>query len=219
MIRRQPTGGRFTTQNTTLHALLSYAYGVQGHQITGGPAWIGTDLWDITARPEGDVPEGLEGDARLRQMMQNLLVERFGVVLHNETKELPVYGMRLVLPAGLVPDKSGWKRLVTMPVVLLEGDGGFRKFLAECEKSQGLRLQIGAECTTYSQAVDLAVAAGWAVFVPELGWRRRGEWVKRHQKLPGLNGYRHTLQLGWNERIIQRRPDLAKLVDMLRGTK
>ncbi len=101
MIRRQPTGGRFTTQNTTLRALLSYAYGVQGHQITGGPAWIGTDLWDITARPEGDVPEGLEGDARLRQMMQNLLVERFGVVLHNETKELPVY--------GLVVAKSGVK--------------------------------------------------------------------------------------------------------------
>ena len=93
MIRRQPTGGRFTTQNTTLRALLSYAYGVQGHQITGGPAWIGTDLWDITARPEGDVPEGLEGDARLRQMMQNLLAERFGVVIHNETKELPVYGL------------------------------------------------------------------------------------------------------------------------------
>ena len=41
------------------------------------------------------------GDARLRQMMQNLLVERFGVVLHNETKELPVY--------GLVVAKSGVK--------------------------------------------------------------------------------------------------------------
>lgn len=65
-IRRQPTGGRFTTQNTTLRALLAYAYGVQAHQITGGPAWIGTDLWDINARPEGEVPEGLEGDARLR---------------------------------------------------------------------------------------------------------------------------------------------------------
>ena len=47
------------------------------------------------------MPEGLEGDARLRQMMQNLLVERFGVVLHNETKELPVY--------GLVVAKSGVK--------------------------------------------------------------------------------------------------------------
>ena len=80
-----------------------------------------------------------------------------------------------------------------------------------------MQLQIGAECTTYSQAVDLAEAAGWAVFVPELGWKRRGEWAKRHQKLPGLDGYRHTLQLGWNERIIQRRPEVAKLIEMLGG--
>jgi len=162
-----------------------------------------------------------------RKIQEGLAAERLDVGLASRliaegsvrVKELPTYGMRLVLPAGAEPDKSGWKRLVAMPVVLLEGDGGFRKFLAEFENSQGMHLRIGAECTTYSQAVDLAEAAGWAVFVPELGWRQRGDWVKRHQKLPGLNGYRHTLQLGWNERIIQRRPDLAKLVDMLRGTK
>ncbi len=162
-----------------------------------------------------------------RKIQEGLAAERLDVGLASRliaegsvrVKELPTYGMRLVLPAGAEPDKSGWKRLVAMPVVLLEGDGGFRKFLTEFENSQGMHLRIGAECTTYSQAVDLAEAAGWAVFVPELGWRRRGDWVKRHQKLPGLNRYRHTLQLGWNERIIQRRPDLAKLVDMLRGTK
>jgi DNA-binding transcriptional LysR family regulator len=162
-----------------------------------------------------------------RKIQEGLAAERLDVGLASRlsaegsvrVKELPAYGMRLVLPAGAEPDKSGWKRLVTMPVVLLEGDGGFRKFLAEYEKSQGLQLQIGAECTSYSQAVELAAAAGWAVFVPELGWRRREDWAKRHQKLPGLNGYRHTLQLGWNERIIQRRPEVAKLVDMLGGSK
>ena len=80
-----------------------------------------------------------------------------------------------------------------------------------------MQLQIGAECTTYSQAVEFAEAAGWAVFVPELGWKRREDWAKRHQKLPGLGGYRHTLQLGWNDRIIQRRPEVAKLVEILGG--
>lgn len=160
-----------------------------------------------------------------RKIQEGLAAERLDVGLASRlnaegsvrVKELPAYGMRLVLPAGAEPDKSGWKRLVTMPVVLLEGDGGFRKFLSEFENVQGMQLQIGAECTTYSQAVDLAAAAGWAVFVPELGWRRRGDWAKRHQKLPGLDGYRHTLQLGWNERIIQRRPEVAKLIEMLGG--
>lgn len=171
-----------------------------------GVSWL---MHNMTSRK---IQEGLSA-----QRLDVGLASRLNAEGSVRVKELPAYGMRLVLPAGLVPDKSGWKRLVTIPVVLLEGDGGFRKFLAECEKSQGLRLQIGAECTTYSQAVDLAEAAGWAVFVPELGWRRRGEWVKRHQKLPGLDGYRHTLQLGWNERIIQRRPEVAKLIEMLGG--
>lgn len=162
-----------------------------------------------------------------RKIQEGLAAERLDVGLASRlsaeasvrVKELPSYGMRLVLPPGAEPDKSGWKRLATMPVVLLEGDGGFRKFLSEYEMSHGMQLLIGAECTTYSQAMDFAEATGWAVFLPELGWKRRGDWAKRHQKLPGLDGYRHTLQLGWNERIIQRRPEVAKLVDMLGGSK
>jgi DNA-binding transcriptional LysR family regulator len=160
-----------------------------------------------------------------RKIQEGLAAERLDLGLASRlsaegsvrVKELPAYGMRLVLPPDAVPDKSGWKRLATMQVVLLEGDGGFRKFLTETEKSQGVQLRIGAECTSYSQAVDLAEAAGWAVFVPELGWKRRGDWTKRYQKLPGLDRYLHTLLLGWNERIIQRRPEIAKLVKMLGG--
>jgi hypothetical protein len=160
-----------------------------------------------------------------RKIQEGLAAERLDVGLASRlsaeasvrVKELPAYGMRLVLPPGAEPDKSGWKRLTTMPLVLLEGDGGFRNFLSEFEVSQGMQLQIGAECTTYSQAMDLAEAAGWAVFLPELGWKRRGDWAKRQQKLPGLDGYRHTLQLGWNERIVQRRPEVAKLVEILGG--
>ena len=134
-------------------------------------------------------------------------------------KELPGYGMRLLLPVGAAPDPSGWKRLLKTPVVVLEGDGGFRRFLAECERERGVRLRIGAECTSYPQAVELAEAAGWAVFVPELGWKRRPDWAARRQKLPGLEAYRHTLHLGWNERVSQRRPEVARLVNALGGMK
>jgi DNA-binding transcriptional LysR family regulator len=134
-------------------------------------------------------------------------------------KELPGYGMRLLLPAGETPDPSGWQRLARTPLVVLEGDGGFRRFLAECERERGVRLRIGAECTSYPQAVELAEAAGWAVFVPELGWKRRPDWAARQQKLPGLEAYRHTLHLGWNERVSQRRPEVAKLVKALGGLK
>ncbi|MCX6878659.1 MAG: substrate-binding domain-containing protein [Verrucomicrobia bacterium] len=127
-------------------------------------------------------------------------------------KELASYGMKLVLPEKGKPDKSGWQRLAAARVVVLEGDGGFRRFLADCEREHGVKFNIGAECTSYPQAVDLAEAAGWAVFVPELWWRRCKEWAARTQPLPGLDEYRHTLQLGWNKRVSKRRPEVERLV-------
>jgi hypothetical protein len=80
-------------------------------------------------------------------------------------------------------------------------------------------VKIGAECTSYPQAVDLAEVAGWAVFVPELWWKRRKEWAARTQALPGLENHRRTLQLGWNRKVAERRPEVARLVKAHMGRK
>jgi hypothetical protein len=133
---------------------------------------------------------------------------------------LESYGIKLLLPEGVAPDKTGWKRLEDLPVVLMNGDQTFRRVLAECERESGVTLRIGAECTSYPQAVDLAEISGWAVFVPELWWRRRKDWQARTQSLPGLDGpegYRRTLQLGWNRKVVERRPQVARLVKALGG--
>ena len=132
-------------------------------------------------------------------------------------RDIADYGMKLILPEGLKPDKSGWERLSKVRVVVLEGSGGFRSFLGECERTHGIKLSIGAECTSYAQAVDLAKAAGWAVFVPELWWRRCREWSAQTQALPGLDDYRHVLRLGWNTRVFNRQPEVARLVGELGG--
>ena len=157
------------------------------------------------------------------QIQRELAAERLDLGLASgligtdivRVKELASYGMKLVLPTNEKPDKSGWMRLAAARVVVLEGDGGFRQFLAGCERDQGMKLNIGAECTSYPQAVDLAEAADWAVFVPELWWRRCKDWAARTQVLPGLDDYRHTLQLGWNERASKRRPEVERLVNEL----
>ncbi|MEI6675581.1 MAG: hypothetical protein WCO57_10415 [Verrucomicrobiota bacterium] len=78
-----------------------------------------------------------------------------------------------------------------------------------------MNLTFGAECTSYPQAVDLVETAGWAVFVPEFWWKRRKEWAARTQTLPGLDDYRRTLQLGWNQQIVERRPEVERLVRAL----
>jgi uncharacterized protein (TIGR03435 family) len=60
------------------------AYDVQTYQVTA-PDWMGTERYDIVAK----VPAGAS-KAQVRVMWQNLLKERFGMVVHHESKEFPV---------------------------------------------------------------------------------------------------------------------------------
>lgn len=158
-----------------------------------------------------------------RKIQEGLAAERLDVGMASgleasgqvEVTNLESYGIKLVLPENDKPDKSGWSRLADMRVVVMDGDGKFRQFLTGCEREQGVKLNIGAECTSYPQAVDLAEAAGWAVFVPEFWWRRRKDWAARTQALPGLDDYRRMLQLGWNRKIVERRPEVERLVKAL----
>ena len=93
-MRLQP-GGRIVVTNQPLRQLITFAYSLQPQQLTGGPAWLDTDRFDITAQAEGNIsptpPGGPPGPAQL--MMQRLLAERFGLVVHTESRELPVYAL------------------------------------------------------------------------------------------------------------------------------
>jgi uncharacterized protein (TIGR03435 family) len=92
-------GGRFMAKNWTLTKLIAYAYRVQGDQISGGPSWVSTDKFDITAKAEeGTIPE----DGRLanpnelppiRYLVQTFLAERFNLKLHRDMRELPVFDL------------------------------------------------------------------------------------------------------------------------------
>jgi uncharacterized protein (TIGR03435 family) len=64
-------------------------------KISGGPAWLLTDGYDVSAKE----PQGPAGDRDFAQMMQNLLQERFELRVHTETRDARVY--------ALVPGKSG----------------------------------------------------------------------------------------------------------------
>jgi uncharacterized protein (TIGR03435 family) len=70
-----------------LKMLVGLAYKVQNSEISGGPAWIETDGYDITAKA-ADSSIGIE---QLRPMLQKLLEDRFKLGVHRETKDLPVY--------------------------------------------------------------------------------------------------------------------------------
>ena len=81
-------GSHFSTFNTTLTDLLTFAYGVQQKQIINAPEWMDKDKWDIEAQP--DVP-GAPNDRQVKSMVQKLLAERFQLKFSKDSKEMPAY--------------------------------------------------------------------------------------------------------------------------------
>jgi uncharacterized protein (TIGR03435 family) len=88
----RPLPGRLSTSNTTLGMLVAEAYHVYEFQVSGGPKWINADRYDIEAKAEG---ESQPTEAQLRGMLQELLAYRFRLVVHGETRELPVYALEV----------------------------------------------------------------------------------------------------------------------------
>jgi uncharacterized protein (TIGR03435 family) len=73
-----------------LIALVMQAYDVADWQISGGPAWIWSDAFDIDAKPES--PTSYD---QIRLMLQILLRDRFHLEVRRESREQPVYALVL----------------------------------------------------------------------------------------------------------------------------
>jgi len=96
-------GRHFSTTNTSVADLITFAHKVQYHQITGGPAWLNSDKFDLSAEPDGD---GQPNDGQWRTMVQKLLTDRFKLSFHRDKKELSVYALS-VLKTGPKLTPSG----------------------------------------------------------------------------------------------------------------
>jgi uncharacterized protein (TIGR03435 family) len=83
-------GRQFSTVNTTLTDLITFAYGIHAKQITGGPGWLETEKYDVAAQPGG---EGQPNDKQWKGMVQKLLADRFKLTFHRDKKELAVYAI------------------------------------------------------------------------------------------------------------------------------
>jgi uncharacterized protein (TIGR03435 family) len=97
-----PKGSQLNAQNYRLRPLIQFAYRVQPFELVGGPDWIESARFDITAKatfepkpaPVGSPPGEME------QMVQTLLAERFNLQVHRETREMPIYALVLARRDG-----------------------------------------------------------------------------------------------------------------------
>jgi uncharacterized protein (TIGR03435 family) len=93
--------------NVPLRMLITFAYNIRDFQLSGGPAWIGTERYDILAKAERsassenvpDDPRKMTDEQRMktqeemRERVRTLLAERFHLTIHRETREAPVYAL------------------------------------------------------------------------------------------------------------------------------
>jgi len=84
-------GGRYDVRGATMADLIGMAYRLDSSKIVGGPNWLDWDRFDVLAKaPAATTQENLN------LMLQNLLADRFKLMVHKDTKVRPAY----VLLAG-----------------------------------------------------------------------------------------------------------------------
>jgi len=94
-------GARVDIGGSPLTALIQQAYRVKLFQVIA-PDWARESRWDILAKlPDGGSQE------QVPEMLQALLADRFKLVVHRDSKELPVY--------ALVVGKGGLKMKASVP--------------------------------------------------------------------------------------------------------
>ncbi len=85
-------GRNVIAYNISVDGLIAYAYGLHEKQIVDGPSSLLATHFEINGLPD------IEGHPNLKQsrlMFQKLLLTRFRLAFHNESRELPAYAIQI----------------------------------------------------------------------------------------------------------------------------
>jgi uncharacterized protein (TIGR03435 family) len=88
LIRPTVGTGGYHIEGAPLRLIMTVAYTVTDRQITGGPAWMNTDRFDIEAKAERS-----RTTDELHVMLQHLLEERFHMTIRREPRQESVWNM------------------------------------------------------------------------------------------------------------------------------
>lgn len=93
-------GGRLTLSAISLKGLICMAFDIPYAQLSGGEPWMEKDQYEIQAKPGAGDQAAIKSlrysywdidDPHLREMLQALVLERFRLKFHRETKTGTVY--------------------------------------------------------------------------------------------------------------------------------
>ncbi|MGH9476567.1 MAG: TIGR03435 family protein [Terriglobales bacterium] len=93
-IQPDPGYQTYICRNAPLEAIMTVAYSVTARQIEGGPSWIRTDRWDVTAK--ADHPGTVD---QLHAALAQVLEDRFHLKVEHLTRQESVFNLE-VAPGG-----------------------------------------------------------------------------------------------------------------------
>jgi uncharacterized protein (TIGR03435 family) len=156
----------------TVRKLILEAYHLTAYQLSGGPGWLDSDRFDLEAKAEG------ASENQLRQMLRTLLAERFQLVLHRETKEMPVYAL-IVGKNG--PKFHEWKEGDPLPAF---GSGGHAENFRDVGTIQRLADVLSAGPDLGRPVLDKTGLKGVYLFYVE--WDAGEDFLPAMQQQLGL---------------------------------
>jgi uncharacterized protein (TIGR03435 family) len=98
-------GKGLSITNVPVRNLITLAWNLRDFQLVGGPGWINTEGYDVVAKAAAEPSDPrANGDSidqrrlrfdRVRERLRWLLADRFGLVVHHETRDQAVYVLTL----------------------------------------------------------------------------------------------------------------------------
>jgi uncharacterized protein (TIGR03435 family) len=173
--------GRINYHEVTLKSLLAKAYDVKSDQISG-PSWLGSEHYTIQAT----LPPDTDKD-RFRLMLQRLLAERFGIRLHREERQAPVYLLKVA--------KNGPKLKPAEEVPQYQSEDE-RKEAAQKAAQEGMAkmMEANARPGVKTGGQSIYMTRGTTQRFAEMLRSPLGRPVVDRTQLPG----EYSLRLAWN---------------------
>jgi uncharacterized protein (TIGR03435 family) len=99
----------FQAKNYTVHGMIAAAYDLNPRAISGGPAWVDSQPWEIIAKTPGEKRPNWDDQM---VMLRKMLAERFNLSFHREKKQFNIYDLTVskegskLKPTEAPPDEA-----------------------------------------------------------------------------------------------------------------
>ena len=100
----QVLGRKIFMERESVAAMVEFGYGIHAKQLADIPEWAETVRWNIEGVPN------MPGKPNMQQyeaLVRKVLAERFGLKVHTEQRELPVYALRVAKDGPKVVESKG----------------------------------------------------------------------------------------------------------------